>query len=148
MGQPSEPYIAELEHVSLAYKETVALDDISLQIPAGKMVGLIGPDGVGKSSLLALISGARIIQEGHVHVLGGDMKDGGHRDRVCPQIAYMPQGLGKTSMPPYPWKRTCNFLGAFSDTTKPNVASASTISLKARAYIRSLIVQWENCPVV
>ncbi len=95
MGHTSESYIAELEHVSLAYKETVALDDISLQIPAGKMVGLIGPDGVGKSSLLALISGARIIQKGHVHVLGGDMKDGGHRDRVCPQIAYMPQGLGK-----------------------------------------------------
>ncbi len=59
------------------------------------MVGLIGPDGVGKSSLLSLIAGARIIEQGNVMVLGGDMRDVHHRREVCPKIAWMPQGLGK-----------------------------------------------------
>lgn len=60
------------------------------------MIGLIGPDGVGKSSLLALLSGAKIVQQGRLKVLGGDIADKQHRTRVCPHIAYMPQGLGKT----------------------------------------------------
>ncbi len=44
--------------VSLRYGKTIALDDVTLSIPKGRMVGLIGPDGVGKSSLLALLTGA------------------------------------------------------------------------------------------
>ncbi|MDU7588369.1 MAG: ribosome-associated ATPase/putative transporter RbbA, partial [Acidovorax sp.] len=63
------------------------------------MVGLIGPDGVGKSSLLSLLAGVRIIQEGTVEVLGGDMASKAHRKLVCPRIAYMPQGLGKNLYP-------------------------------------------------
>ena len=63
------------------------------------MVGLIGPDGVGKSSLLSLLAGVRIIQEGTVEVLGGDMASKAHRKQVCPRIAYMPQGLGKNLYP-------------------------------------------------
>ena len=59
------------------------------------MVGLIGPDGVGKSSLLSLISGARVIEHGNIMVLGGDMSEVRHRQDVCPKIAWMPQGLGK-----------------------------------------------------
>ncbi|HBY5971127.1 TPA: ABC transporter ATP-binding protein/permease, partial [Klebsiella pneumoniae] len=74
---------------------TIALRDISLAIPARRMVGLIGPDGVGKSSLLSLIAGARTIEQGNVMVLGGDMRDVHHRREVCPKIAWMPQGLGK-----------------------------------------------------
>ncbi|HMT47966.1 MAG TPA: ATP-binding cassette domain-containing protein, partial [Novosphingobium sp.] len=63
------------------------------------MIGLIGPDGVGKSSLLSLVAGARAVQEGTVHVLGGDMADRRHREDVCPRIAYMPQGLGRNLYP-------------------------------------------------
>lgn len=61
--------VAQLQQVQLSYGTTKALDSISLDIPAGVMVGLIGPDGVGKSSLLALLSGARAIQQGKVQVL-------------------------------------------------------------------------------
>ncbi len=63
------------------------------------MVGLIGPDGVGKSSLLALIAGARIIQHGQVEVLGGDMAQRRHRNAILPRVAYMPQGLGQEPLP-------------------------------------------------
>ncbi|EMB08904.1 ribosome-associated ATPase/putative transporter RbbA [Klebsiella pneumoniae] len=93
--QDTSPPVALLEHVGQQFGATIALRDISLAIPARRMVGLIGPDGVGKSSLLSLIAGARTIEQGNVMVPGGDMRDMHHRREVCPKIAWMPQGLGK-----------------------------------------------------
>lgn len=93
--QDTSPPVARLDNVGQRFGTTVALRDISLAIPARRMVGLIGPDGVGKSSLLSLIAGARAIEQGNVMVLGGDMRDVHHRREVCPKIAWMPQGLGK-----------------------------------------------------
>ena len=87
--------VAQVQGLTHRYKRTTALEDVSLNIPAGCMVGLIGPDGVGKSTLLALLAGARCIQVGQVQVLDGDMARAAHRRDVCPRIAYMPQGLGK-----------------------------------------------------
>ena len=87
--------VASVVGVSHLYKKTCALDDIYVDVPSGRMVGLLGPDGVGKSTLLGLIAGARQIQAGTIQVLGGDMADARHRNVTCPRIAYMPQGLGK-----------------------------------------------------
>jgi ribosome-dependent ATPase len=87
--------VVRLDGVGLSYGKTRALEGITLDMPAGCMVGLIGPDGVGKSSLLSLIAGAHVVQGGRVEVLGGDIADAGHRSRAYPRIAYMPQGLGK-----------------------------------------------------
>ncbi|MDD2737847.1 MAG: ribosome-associated ATPase/putative transporter RbbA [Methylomonas lenta] len=89
------PAVVSVSGVSLRYGDTQALDDISLEIPANRMVGLIGPDGVGKSSLMSLLTGARKLQTGRIKTLGGDIGDFAHRQAVCPRIAYMPQGLGK-----------------------------------------------------
>ncbi|MGF1628576.1 MAG: ribosome-associated ATPase/putative transporter RbbA [Kiloniellaceae bacterium] len=86
---------ARLEAVTHRYGATAALKDVSLELPAGGISGFIGPDGVGKSTLLALIAGARKIQEGRVEALGGDMAERRHREVTQPRIAYMPQGLGK-----------------------------------------------------
>ena len=91
--------VARLDDVTQRYGRAVALDHVSLVFPAGDMVGLIGPDGVGKSTLLSIVAGARRIQSGRVDVLGGDMADVAHRDAVCARIAYMPQGLGKNLYP-------------------------------------------------
>jgi ribosome-dependent ATPase len=98
-GAAAAAHVARLEGVSLSYGNTRALDAITLDIPSGCMVGLIGPDGVGKSSLLSLIAGARKIQSGHVEVLGGDMANATHRRSAYPRIAYMPQGLGRNLYP-------------------------------------------------
>ena len=105
------PPVARLAGISLRYRKTLALANISLDIPAACMVGLIGPDGVGKSSLLALLAGARAVQEGSLEVLGGDMTSTAHRDSVCPRIAYMPQGLGKNLYPTLSVEENLQFFG-------------------------------------
>lgn len=103
--------VARLTDVRLTFGSTIALADISVEIPAGRMIGLIGPDGVGKSSLLSLVSGARAIQKGKVEVLGGDMSDPRHREDTCPRIAYMPQGLGKNLYPTLSVFENIDFFG-------------------------------------
>jgi ribosome-dependent ATPase len=92
--------VVSLSDVTLTYGKTSAISGMTLDIPAGLMAGVIGPDGVGKSSLLSLIAGARRLQQaGSLSVLGGDMRSRRHRERVCPRIAYMPQGLGRNLYP-------------------------------------------------
>jgi ribosome-dependent ATPase len=89
------PPVVSVTDVTHRYGKVVALDGIALDIPRGIMVGIVGPDGVGKSTLMALIAGSKELQEGTVTVLDGDIADVRHRRAVCPRIAYMPQGLGK-----------------------------------------------------
>lgn len=103
--------VVQLDGVGLSYGKTRALESITLDLPSGCMVGVIGPDGVGKSSLLALIAGARAIQQGRIHVLGGDMASARHRRMVCPDIAYMPQGLGKNLYPTLSVFENIDFFG-------------------------------------
>ncbi len=91
---PERP-VARLDTVTQRYGKVVGLDAVSIALPAGCMVGVIGPDGVGKSVLLSIIAGARKVQSGGAFVLDGDIKDAAHRAAICPRIAYMPQGLGK-----------------------------------------------------
>ena len=103
--------VARLVGVTLRYGKTVALNGITLDIPAAKMVGLIGPDAVGKSSLLSLLAGSRAVQDGTVEALGGDMASSRHRESVCPHIAYMPQGLGKNLYPTLSVEENLQFFG-------------------------------------
>ena len=110
MTGPTPPAI-RLAEVGLSYGRTRALEAITLDLPAGCMVGLIGPDGVGKSSLLSLVAGARKVQAGRVTVLGGDIADARHRDAILPRIAYMPQGLGKNLYPTLSVRENVDFFG-------------------------------------
>jgi ribosome-dependent ATPase len=103
--------VVRAEGLSLLYGKVRALDAVSIDLPAGCIVGLIGPDGVGKSSFLALVAGARKMQAGRLDVLGGDMRRAGHRARICPRIAYMPQGLGRNLYPTLSVRENVDFFG-------------------------------------
>lgn len=103
--------VAELERVSLKYGRVTALDQVSLSIPANCIVGVIGPDGVGKSSLLGLIAGAKRLQSGHLSVLGGNFANSADRNTIQPRIAYMPQGLGRNLYPTLTVAENINFFG-------------------------------------
>ena len=94
MASHSAP-VARVRNVTHRYDSVVALEDVTLDFPSGHMLGLIGPDGVGKSTLLGLLAGARKMQAGEITVLGGSMAKARHRAEVFSRAAYMPQGLGK-----------------------------------------------------
>jgi ribosome-dependent ATPase len=107
--------VAQVARVTHKYGSVVALDDISIDIPAGSLVGVIGPDGVGKSTLLSIIAGTKRIQSGSVQVLEGDMADAAHRTIISPRIAYMPQGLGRNLYPDLRVRETIEFFGRLFD---------------------------------
>lgn len=91
--------VAHISSLSHKYGSVDALSDVTLDIPAKGMVGFIGPDGVGKSTLLGLVAGVKIIQTGQVSVLGGDIANEEFRSSARNRIAYMPQGLGRNLYP-------------------------------------------------
>jgi ribosome-dependent ATPase len=103
--------VASLTSVTHHYGDRIALADVSLDIPAGCMTGIVGPDGVGKSTLLALIAGVRRIQHGDVSALGGDMRSRHHRKLAYSRIAYMPQGLGRNLYPTLSVGENIDFFG-------------------------------------
>ena len=103
--------VASLQNVTQKYGKVLALDKVSVSIPNATMVGLIGPDGVGKSTLLSLIAGSRKVQTGQVITLGGDISEHRHRRLVCSQIAFMPQGLGKNLYPTLSVEENLQFFG-------------------------------------
>jgi ribosome-dependent ATPase len=103
--------VAVLDSLTQTYGKVTALDGVTISIPADCMVGLIGPDGVGKSTLLGIIAGARQNQSGSATVLDGDISDARHRAAVCPRIAYMPQGLGKNLYPDLSVRENIEFFG-------------------------------------
>jgi ribosome-dependent ATPase len=95
----SESPVARIDALTQRYGNVFALDQVTVDFPSDCMVGLIGPDGVGKSTLLAIVAGARQVQSGKATVLNGDISSAAHRAAVCSRIAYMPQGLGKNLYP-------------------------------------------------
>jgi len=103
--------VASLKQVSQRYGKVVALDGINLDIPSQQMIGLIGPDGVGKSTLLGIVAGVRRIQTGQVQVLGGNIADAGFRNSVSSRVAYLPQGLGKNLYPTLSIFENVDFFG-------------------------------------
>src|SRR6267378_6580423 len=104
-------WVASLERVTQRYGKAVALDGVSLDFPSRQMIGLIGPDGVGRSTLLGIIAGVRRIQTGDVMVLGGNIADAGFRNAVSARVAYLPQGLGKNLYPTLSIFENIDFFG-------------------------------------
>jgi ABC-type Mn2+/Zn2+ transport system ATPase subunit len=74
-----------LRDVDAGYGETVALLEVSLDVPAGSLVAVVGPNGAGKSTLLKLVAGLLKPWRGEVLVLGDP--PGTH----ARQVAYVPQ---------------------------------------------------------
>lgn len=73
------------ENVSKSYGETPALENVSLDIPAGKIVGLLGPNGSGKTTLIKLING--LLQPDQGRVLINDMDPSPATKAI---VAYLP----------------------------------------------------------
>jgi len=103
--------IIQLSGVTHRYDEIAALDNVSLDVPSGCVAGLIGPDGVGKSTLLALSAGVRRLQTGTLQVLEGDIRASQHHKACHHRIAYMPQGRGRNLYPTLTVAENLDFFG-------------------------------------
>lgn len=131
MTRPASDMVATFTDVSHRYGETAALEDVSVTIPTGRMVGFIGPDGVGKSTFLGLIAGVRRLQDGKIEVLDGSMSDRQHRDAICSRIAYMPQGLGRNLYPTLSVIENIDFFGRLYGQSAQERATRITDLLKS-----------------
>ncbi|MBV7432400.1 metal ABC transporter ATP-binding protein [Dermabacteraceae bacterium P13115] len=77
----------ETEHVTVRYREVLALDDVTLTVAHGKVTGLIGMNGAGKSTLLNAVVGAVTPTSGQIKLEGGDPAAA----RRAGRVAFVPQ---------------------------------------------------------
>jgi ribosome-dependent ATPase len=121
MGQSlsSSSGAVEVSGVSHRYGAVIALDDVSLSLPRGAAVAVVGPDGVGKSTLLSLIAGVKRIQQGTVHALGHDLSARGSREDFLARVAFMPQGLGHNLYPTLSVAENIDFFGRLFGLSAP-----------------------------
>ena len=88
--------IIECQNLSKTFsgrkETTIALDDVSFSIPVGRIVGLLGPDGAGKTTLMRLLCGLLRPTRGTATVLGFDSVQDAYR--IQAEVGYMPQKFG------------------------------------------------------
>lgn len=118
-----------IEHLAVHYRERVALEDVSLEVPAGTITALIGPNGSGKTSLLRAASGVLPIHAGTISLSGKNLTALKPPARarlvaVVPQARALPEAFtarelvsaGRT-----PWM---NWLGQASDRDQAAIQTA------------------------
>jgi ABC-2 type transport system ATP-binding protein len=85
----TSPAVASAENLVKRFGDAPpALDGVSIAIPAGRITGLVGPDGAGKTTLIRIIAGLMAPGEGSVDILGRPPAD------ALDDIGYMPQRFG------------------------------------------------------
>jgi zinc transport system ATP-binding protein len=83
-----QPSVIELEHVWFSYQETPVLVDVTFALPRGEFLGIIGPNGGGKTTLLRLMVGLLRPDRGKIRVLGQEPSV------ASSKVGYVPQDTG------------------------------------------------------
>ena len=81
------------------YHQLTAVKGIDLRVNRGEIVGLLGPDGAGKSSLMKALAGVMSHESGTIDVLGIRLDSELAAEQVKQHIGFMPQGLGLNLYP-------------------------------------------------
>ena len=81
--------VVELDHVSKAYEQKVAVRDLSLRIETGTMFGLLGPNGAGKTSTIRMMVGITVPDSGTVNLFGRTFTREGLK-----KVGYLPEERG------------------------------------------------------
>jgi ABC-2 type transport system ATP-binding protein len=84
-----------VQHVTYRYRDRVALDDVSFDVPAGEIFGLLGPNGGGKSTLFRLLATASLLQDGWLNISGYDLKDNPFEVRQLIGVVFQSPSLDK-----------------------------------------------------
>lgn len=74
------------------YRGTVAVDGVDLEVPEGAVVGMLGPNGSGKTTTIRMLLGLVQPTEGEIELLGVPVP--GHADQVLPHVGALVEGPG------------------------------------------------------
>src|SRR5688572_19974324 len=85
----NRPPTIVVDHVTKRFGDLVAVDDVALTVPEGTILGVIGPSGAGKTTVVRMLTGAIEPTDGSVRVLGENPRR--FRRRTRQRIGYMPQ---------------------------------------------------------
>lgn len=80
----------EIQNLSKRFGRLQAVDDVTLQVMPGEVLGFLGPNGAGKSTTMKMITGFLSPDSGSVTVMGNDV--GKHPIAVKASIGYLPEG--------------------------------------------------------
>ena len=91
--------VVELDRVTKAYTNKIAVNDLSLSIEAGQMFGLLGPNGAGKTSSIRMMMGITIPDSGKINLFGKPFER-----KSLERVGYLPEerGLYKKMTGPRP----------------------------------------------
>lgn len=101
----------KVNHVTKAYGDQVAVNNLCFHIKEGETVGLLGPNGAGKSTTMNLLTGLIEPSEGEIQICGYDLLKDPKNAKV--QIGYMPEGI-----PLYKDLTVKEFMGFMADLKK------------------------------
>ena len=87
MSAPAPEFVVQLDHVAKSFDDVVAVNDVSMLVGRGTVLGVIGPSGAGKTTTIRMISGGLYPDTGFVRVLGEDPRH--FRRRTREAIGYM-----------------------------------------------------------
>lgn len=86
------PPAVEIRHLRVKYGKFIAVEDLSLEIPAGEVFGFIGPNGAGKSSTFRVLATLQPKYEGDACICGADVR--GNPQRVREKMGFVPDYFG------------------------------------------------------
>ena len=106
----------EITHLTKRFGNALALDDISLSVPAGSVFGFLGPNGAGKTTTLRILTGLATPTSGTATVLGQDVRHADHDVRR--DIGFLPDVPGF-----YPWMTARDFLALRGESLRHRSAA-------------------------
>ena len=107
----------QVKNLTVRYKKKIGIKEASLEANEGEIIGFIGPDGAGKSSLMHAIAGV-IKFEGEIVYKGYTYHSPKEAEKVKPHIGFMPQGIGLVLYPLLTVKEHLDFFTAIRNLKK------------------------------
>lgn len=132
----SDKSIIQVNHLSVKYRDIVAVDDVSFEVRENEIFGIIGPNGAGKTSLVEAIEGLRVTASGEISISGMDPK--ADRIKLYNQIGVQ---LQQTSYPDQAKvEDICKLFSSFYDNPVPydRLLSDMKLDRQRKTYINKL----------
>ena len=123
----------EIKNISVYYNKSLAIKDVTVNVPEGGVVTIIGANGAGKSTILKSLVGLVPIQEGSISFNGESLQGLQTADRVKKGIVLVPEGRQlfpylTVHEEPASSARRCAGTGRASATRWPTSSSSSRVS--------------------